>query len=92
MEERNPLELKAFPFVIAGFFVSDRSPDEVLNIEVDEEKLMELEKLIKETFFKDKNLDIRIFPYIVPPDKTEDALNDLANIIFSTDEVDEEGI
>ncbi len=87
MEEKNPLELKAYPFAVVGFFVSEKEPSEILNMEIEPEKLEELQALIQEIFFKnEKDVDISILPSIVPPDRVNEALEELAKVIFSPEE------
>jgi hypothetical protein len=87
MEEKNPLELKAYPFAVVGFFVSEKEPSEILNMEIETEKLEELQRLIQEIFFKNKeDVDVSILPSIVPPDRVNEALEELAKVIFSPEE------
>jgi len=90
MEEKNPLELKAYPFAVVGFFVSDKNPSDIINLEVDTEKIEQLRDLIKEIFFKDsEDVDITLLPAIVPPERVEEALQQLAEAIFSNEEEEE---
>jgi len=90
MEEKNPLELRAYPFAVVGFFVSDKEPSEILNMEIDINKMEKLQELIKEIFFKEgADIDISVLPSIVPPEKVDEALQELANIIFSVEEEEE---
>ena len=81
-EERNPLELKAYPFAVVGFFITDKAPKDSFREELSVEEMEEIQNLIKKYIFKE-NVDIIIAPFVVPPDQVDDTLKQLAEQIFS---------
>jgi len=50
------LEKRAYAFVLPGFFVTDKSPEEIFREDIKPEELEKIQELIKETIFK-KNLN-----------------------------------
>ncbi|WP_029522691.1 hypothetical protein [Persephonella sp. KM09-Lau-8] len=78
-------EKKAFPFAFVGFFVTEKEPLEVLKEDVTPEQIEEIQNLIKKYLFKE-GVDLVVAPFIVPPDQVNDALNQLADVVFKPDE------
>ncbi|RMA96055.1 hypothetical protein [Hydrogenothermus marinus] len=78
-------ERKAYPFALVGFFVSEKPIEEIFRKDVTPEELEKLQQLLKDTIFTE-DVDIAIAPYVVPPDQVNDALNNLANIVFNPEE------
>ncbi len=78
-------ETKAYPFALVGFFVTDKEVKDVFRQNITPEELEKLQELLKKTIFKE-GVDIAISPFIVPPDQVDDALNQLAEVIFSKEE------
>ncbi len=75
-------ETKAYPFALVGFFVTDKDVNEVFRQDVTPEELEQLQELLRKTIFV-KDVEIAIAPFVVPPDQVNDALNQLAEVIFS---------
>lgn len=78
-------ERKAYPFALVGFFVSDKPVEECFRKDVTPEELEQLQDLLKKTIFVE-DVDIAIAPFVVPPDQVNDALNQLAEVVFSPEE------
>ncbi|NPA12401.1 MAG: hypothetical protein GXO45_00275 [Aquificae bacterium] len=78
-------EKKAYPFALVGFFVSDRDINETFRHDVSPEEIEKVRQLIKELFFTE-GVDVAIAPFLVPPDQVEDALNELAEVVFTPPE------
>ncbi len=78
-------ETKAYPFALVGFFVTDKDISEVFRENVTPEELEQLQELLKKTIFVE-DVEIAIAPFVVPPDQVNDALNQLADVIFSQEE------
>jgi hypothetical protein len=78
-------ETKAYPFALVGFFVTDKDISEVFRENVTPEELEQLQELLKKTIFSE-DVEIAIAPFVVPPDQVNDALNQLADVIFSQEE------
>ncbi len=75
-------EKKAYPFALVGFFVTDKPIEETFRKDVTPEKLEELQELLRKTIFEE-GVDIAIAPFVVPPDQVNDALNQLAEVVFN---------
>ncbi|RMD46409.1 MAG: hypothetical protein D6834_02510 [Aquificota bacterium] len=75
-------EKKAYPFALVGFFVSEKEIEDVFRRDVTPEELENLQQLLKDTIFE-KDVDIAIAPFVVPPDQVNDALNQLAEVVFN---------
>ncbi|RUM57545.1 MAG: hypothetical protein DSY59_00550 [Persephonella sp.] len=80
-DERNPFELKAYPFAIVGFFITDKAPQDSFREELSVEEMEEIQSLIKKYIFKE-GTDIVIAPFIVPPDQVDETLRQLAEQVF----------
>ena len=80
-EEKNPLELKAYPFALVGFFITDKSPQESFREELSVEEMEKIQELIKKYVFKE-GVDIVIAPFLVPPDQVDETLRQLAEQVF----------
>ncbi len=78
-------ETKAYPFALVGFFVTDKNINEVFRQDITPEELEQLQELLKKTIFVE-DVEIAIAPFVVPPDQVNDALNQLADVIFSQEE------
>lgn len=75
-------EKKAYPFALVGFFVSEKPIEEVFRKDVTPEELEKLQEFLRKTIFAE-NVDIAIAPFVVPPDQVNDALNQLAEVVFN---------
>lgn len=80
-EEKNPLELKAYPFALVGFFITDKSPQESFREELSTEEMEEIQNLIKKYIFKE-GVDVIIAPFLIPPDQVDETLRQLAEQVF----------
>ncbi len=81
------MEKRAFAFVLPGFFVTDKSPEEIFREDISPEELEKIQELIKETIFrKDLDVDVVIAPFLVPPDQAHDALRQLGEAVFGGEE------
>ncbi len=78
-------ERKAYPFALVGFFVSDKPIEECFRKDVTPEELEKLQELLKKTIFAE-DVDIAIAPFVVPPDQVNDALNQLAEVVFNPED------
>lgn len=81
------MEKRAYAFVFAGFFITDKEPLEAFKEDVTAQDMEEIEKLVKEKLFK-PGVDIALAPSIVPPNQANDLLYEFGNIIFSRGEMD----
>ncbi len=81
------MEKRAYAFVLPGFFVTDKAPEEIFREDIKPEELEKIQELIKETIFKkDLDIDIVIAPFLVPPDQAHDALRQLGEAVFGGEE------
>ncbi len=80
-DEKNSFELKAYPFVIVVFFITDKAPQDSFREELSIEEMEEIQSLIKKYIFKE-GTDIVIAPFIVPPDQVDGTLKQLAEQVF----------
>ena len=81
------VELKAYPFALVGFFITDENVENVFNEQIKPEDFEEIQNLIKEKLFKkDVEVEIVVAPYLVPPDEVNQTLDNLADVIFSQGE------
>ncbi|WP_456400531.1 hypothetical protein [Persephonella sp.] len=78
-------ETKAYPFALVGFFISDKDVNESFRANVTPEELEKLQELLKKTIFSE-DVDVAIAPFVVPPDQVNDALQQLADAIFSQED------
>ncbi|MCX7738392.1 MAG: hypothetical protein N2Z80_03120 [Hydrogenothermaceae bacterium] len=76
------MEKKAYAFVFAGFFITDKEPIEIFREDVTAEDMEEIERLVKEKLFK-SSVDVALAPSIVPPDQANDLLHEFGNVIFN---------
>lgn len=81
------MEKKAYAFVFAGFFITDREPLEVFREDVTAQDMEEIERLVKEKLFK-PGVEVALAPSIVPPNQANDLLHEFGNIIFSRSKPD----
>lgn len=79
------MEKKAYAFVFAGFFITDKDPQEIFNENVTAEDMEQIEKLVKEKLFK-PGVDVALAPSIVPPHQANELLQEFGKVIFSTGE------
>ncbi|WP_457640045.1 hypothetical protein [Persephonella sp.] len=78
-------EKKAYPFALVGFFVTDKNISDVFRADVTPDELEQLRELLKKLIFTE-GVDVAIAPFVVPPDQVNDALNQLAEAVFSPPE------
>jgi len=78
-------EKKAYPFALVGFFVTDKNVSDVFRTDMTPDELEQLKELIKKLFFVE-GVDVTITPFVVPPDQVNDALNQLAEVVFTPPE------
>ncbi|MBK3331921.1 hypothetical protein GWK41_02415 [Persephonella atlantica] len=78
-------EKKAYPFALVGFFVTEKNVSDVFRTDVSPEQLEEIRELIKKLIFVE-GVDVAIAPFVVPPDQVNDALQQLAEAVFSPPE------
>lgn len=79
------MEKRAYAFVFAGFFITEREPLDALREDVTAQDMEEIEKLVKEKLFK-PGVDITLAPSIVPPNQANELLQEFGDIIFSRGE------
>lgn len=79
------MEKKAYAFVFAGFFITEKDPQEIFNENVTAEDMEQIENLIREKLFK-PGVDVALAPSIVPPHQANELLNEFGKVIFSTGE------
>ncbi|WP_028950486.1 hypothetical protein [Sulfurihydrogenibium subterraneum] len=79
------MEKKAYAFVFAGFFITEKNPQEIFREDVTAQDMEEIEKLIREKLFK-PGVDVALAPSIVPPHQANDLLNEFGNVIFGRGE------
>ncbi len=78
-------ERKAYPFALVGFFVTDKSIEDTFRKDVKPEEIEKIQQLLRDTIFTE-GVDIAIAPFVVPPDQVNDALKELADIVFDPNE------
>ncbi|MCX7760546.1 MAG: hypothetical protein N2Z81_05095 [Hydrogenothermaceae bacterium] len=81
------MEKKAYAFVFAGFFITDKEPQEIFREDVSAEDMEQIEKLVKEKLFKPE-VDVALAPSIVPPNQANELLQEFGNVIFGRGEID----
>ncbi|MEZ0323202.1 MAG: hypothetical protein ABWJ98_02690 [Hydrogenothermaceae bacterium] len=81
------MEKKAYAFVFAGFFITDKEPQEIFREDVSAEDMEQIEKLVKEKLFK-PGVNVALAPSIVPPHQADQLLQEFANVIFRKGEID----
>jgi hypothetical protein len=81
------LEKRAYAFVFAGFFITDKDPQEVFNENLTAEDMEEIERLVKEKLFK-PGVEVALAPSIVPPHQANELLQEFGNVIFGRGEPD----
>lgn len=79
------MEKKAYAFVFAGFFITEKDPQEIFNENVTAEDMQQIEDLIKEKLFK-PGVDVALAPSIVPPHQANELLQEFGRVIFSQGE------
>ncbi len=79
------MEKKAYAFVFAGFFITEKDPQEIFNENVTAEDMEQIENLIREKLFK-PGVNVALAPSIVPPHQANELLNEFGKVIFSTGE------
>jgi len=80
-------EKKAYPFAIVGFFVTDKEATQSFRKDVTPEDVEQIKNLLKKLIFVE-GVDIAVAPFVVPPEQVNDALHELAEIVFSPEEKD----
>ena len=80
------MEKKAYAFVFAGFFITDKDPQDVFNENITAQDMEEIENLIKTKLFK-PGVDVALAPSIVPPHQANELLNEFSKVIFGQGEV-----
>ncbi|NPA17471.1 hypothetical protein [Persephonella sp.] len=78
-------EKKAYPFALVGFFVTDKNVSDAFRTDVTPDELEQLRELLKKLIFVE-GVDVAIAPFVVPPDQVDDALNQLAEAVFTPPE------
>ncbi|ACN99780.1 hypothetical protein [Sulfurihydrogenibium azorense] len=79
------MEKKAYAFVFAGFFITEKDPQEIFREDVTAQDMEEIERLVKEKLFK-PGVDVALAPSIVPPHQANDLLQEFSRIIFGRGE------
>ncbi|WP_297890344.1 hypothetical protein [Sulfurihydrogenibium sp.] len=79
------MEKKAYAFVFAGFFITEKDPQEIFNENVTAEDMQQIEDLIKEKLFK-PGVDVALAPSVVPPHQANELLQEFGRVIFSQGE------
>ena len=87
-EEKNPFELKAYPFALVGFFITDKYPSDSFREDLSVEEMEKIQELIKKYIFKE-GTEIVIAPFVVPPDQVDETLRQLAEQVFRGEEEEE---
>jgi len=75
------MEKRAYAFVFAGFFITDKEPQEVFREDVSAEDMEEIQNLVKSKLFKE-GVEVALAPSIVPPNQANELLNEFGKIIF----------
>ncbi|NPA57793.1 MAG: hypothetical protein GXN94_00720 [Aquificae bacterium] len=76
---------KGYPFALVGFFITDKEAEDSIRVGLDPEEVERVNELIKKTFFKE-GVDVVVTPFVVPPDQVKNALDQLAEVLFSSPE------
>jgi len=75
------MEKRAYAFVFAGFFITDKEPQEIFREDVSAEDMEEIQNLVKSKLFKE-GVEVALAPSIVPPNQANELLNEFGKIIF----------
>jgi hypothetical protein len=78
-------EKKAYPFALVGFFVTEKNINDAFRTDVTPEELEQIRELLKKLIFAE-GVDVAIAPFVVPPDQVNDALQQLAEVVFTPQE------
>jgi hypothetical protein len=73
-------DLIAYPFSIVGFVATNKKIEEVVK-ELTPEDVKEIQEFLAKKLFKE-NVEIAIFPAIVPVGKCEEAIRELEKFLF----------
>lgn len=75
----------AVPFSLVGFFFTNRSVEESIRGDLTPEELKKLQEIIRRFLFKE-GVRVALYPSIVPPDQTEEAVEELEDMLFGEEE------
>ncbi|SHK20585.1 hypothetical protein [Thermocrinis minervae] len=78
----------AVPFSLVGFFFTNKPIEESIRSDLTPEELEKLQQLLSKFLFKE-DVEVALYPSIVPVDQAEEALEDLEEMLFGGEE--EEG-
>lgn len=81
-------EKKAYPFALVGFFITDKEVGDAFRTDTTPDELEQLQELLKKLIFVE-GVDITITPFVVPPDQVDNALKQLAEVVFTPREGEE---
>lgn len=78
-------QVYAVPFSLVGFFFTSKSVEESIRGDLSPEELEKLQEILCKFLFTE-NVQVALYPSIVPPDQAEDALEELEDMIFGEEE------
>ncbi|RMH80174.1 MAG: hypothetical protein D6674_05165 [Acidobacteria bacterium] len=78
-------QVYAVPFSLVGFFFTSKSVEESIRGDLSPEELEKLQEIICKFLFTE-NVQVAIYPSVVPPDQAEDAVEELEDMIFGEEE------
>jgi len=78
-------EVVAIPFALVGFFATDKRVEDVLRTDLSAEELEEIQEFLAKKLFKD-NVQVVIYPAVVPPEQAGEAVSELESFLFGEEE------
>ena len=82
MEEQ---QMYAVPFSLVGFFFTNKPVEESIRNDLTPEELEKLEEILSRFLFTN-GVSVSIYPSVVPVDQTEEAIEELEDMIFGEGE------
>ncbi|RMH05919.1 MAG: hypothetical protein D6699_02850 [Aquificota bacterium] len=78
-------QVYAVPFSMVGFFFTSKPIEESIRGDLTPEELEKLQELISRLLFTE-GVQVALYPSVVPPEQTEEALEELEDMIFGGEE------
>ena len=74
----------AVPFSLVGFFLTEGNPEDSIRKDVTPEEMEKLQDLIARFLF-DGNVRVVLYPMVVPPEQSQEAIEEFEKLIFEED-------
>jgi len=81
----------AVPFSLVGFFFTSKPIKESIRGDLTPEEVEKLEDILSRFLFTE-DVKVVIYPFVVPPDQAEEAVEELEDMLFGGEEQEEDGV